>query len=98
ASLSKVTPLPFTRSSDAPSSYSSTVSSLFSPFEAPVDKFNRLKREISQFSTDLALIASSSPPQDDVGELASLLARELNILDEELTGLVKGSGRQRLMG
>ena len=52
----------------------------------------------TSFISDLSLIASSSPPQDDVGELASLLARELKGLEDELSEVVKGGGVQRLIG
>ena len=97
-SLAKLTPLPTSRSSEPPSAYSTSSSLSSSPFESPVDRFNRLKREVAQFTSDLQLIAASSPAQDDVGELAGLLARELKGLDEELAEAVKGAGVAKLMG
>ena len=101
-SLAKITPLPLSsssssRSSEPPSAYSTSIS-LSSPFEAPVDKFNRLKREVAQFTADLQLIAASCPPQDDIGDLAALLAKELKGLDDELAEAVKGAGVAKLMG
>ena len=92
-SAAKVQPLPFARP-PSPSAFSTTASSSASPFESPIDKFNRLKREVATFRSDLAALANEDGSDGDVGELAALLDRELGKLDEQLTGL-SGEGAVR---
>ena len=92
----KVQPLPFARP-PSPTAFSSTNSSSASPFESPIDKFNRLKREIGTFRSDLASLAKEDGSDGDVGELAALLDRELGKLDEQLTGLASEGSTSQLL-
>ena len=100
----RVQPLPFARP-PSPTAFSSAGSSAASAFESPVDKFNRLKREIAAFQSDLRALAaedgrgsgSGSGSTDDVGELAALLDRELGKLDQQLTGLASDGATQPLL-
>jgi len=95
-SAAKVQPLPFARP-PSPTAFSSTSTSASSPFESPIDKFNRLKREVGTFRSDLAALAKEDGSDGDVGELAALLDKELGKLDEQLTGLAgEGATRQLL--
>ena len=95
--VSKVQPLPFARP-PSPTAFSSSSSSAASPFESPIDRFNRLKREVGAFRSDLAaLTKDDGQDSSDVGELAALLDRELGKLDEQLTGLAsEGASRAML--
>ena len=96
SAAAKVQPLPFARPA-SPTAFSSTSSSSASPFESPIDKFNRLKREVGTFRSELASLAAEDGSGGDVGELAALLDKELGKLDEQLTGLAsEGATRQLL--
>ena len=96
SATAKVQPLPFARPA-SPTAFSTTNSSSSSPFESPIDKFNRLKREVTTFRSDLAALVREDGGDSDVGELAALLDRELGKLDEQLTGLTSEGATRKFV-
>jgi len=56
-------------------------------FESPIERFNRLKEEAAQLSRDLEAFAAAQRKDSAAGTVAGLLAREMTVLDNDLSAI-----------